>query len=317
MLSYLALRLNAARVRSLFVCVWTAFLCATLLVLATQYVYAPTDLWYAPEEEADSAAAEIDAERVLFREPHRVDAALARVAPSSGDRPLLYFVGFAGDGDQHVFGAEVTFAAKIVDARYATAPRSLMLVNDVDDRDSHPLATVSGLERALEGVAAKMNVERDALFLFLTSHGTSDPELAVTNGGLPLEQLTGETLARALDRSGIRWRVIVISACFSGAFIEPLANPHTIVLTAAHAERTSFGCSDDRDLTYFGEAFFRDALPQATSLLDAFDAAKRAIAAREEAEDIGASEPQAFVGDEIAKRWAAFERTAHEGSDLV
>ena len=80
---------------------------------------------------------------------------------------------------------------------------------------------------------------------------------------LPLRDLTGEALADALRASGIKWRVIVISACHSGAFIESLKDPYTMVITAAAPDRTSFGCSDDRDLTYFGEAFFRDSLPQA------------------------------------------------------
>ena len=306
---HFALQFRAARVRSLFVSVWTAFIAASLLIWLSQQVYAPTELWYAPEDEEGEVASDeyYESETMLFAEPERIDAALDNVAPSSGDRPLLYFVGFAGYGEQHVFGAEIAFAARIVDARYATTQRSLLLVNDVDDRASHPLATVSGLERVLKGIASKMQLERDALFLFLTSHGSDDPELSVSNGMLPLRPLTGDALANALDSSGIVWRVIVISACHSGAFIEPLRNDRTIVLTAAAAERTSFGCSDDRDLTYFGEAFFRDALPDATSLLDAFETARRAIAERETSEAVSPSEPQAFVGDEIGARWTEFE----------
>jgi len=40
----------------------------------------------------------------------------------------------------------------------------------------------------------------------------------------------------------------------------------------------------NRDLTYFGEAFYRDALPGATTLEDAFAHAKSAIAVREKKE---------------------------------
>ena len=96
-------------------------------------------------------------------------------------------------------------------------------------------------------------------------------------------------------------------ACYSGSFIQTLANNRTIVLTAAAKNRASFGCSDQRHLTYFGEAFFRDALPNATSLLDAFETAKRAIAQRERNEKISASEPQAFIGEAIAARGREFE----------
>jgi len=70
-------------------------------------------------------------------------------------------------------------------------------------------------------------------------------------------------------------------------------------------ESTSFGCSNDSDLTYFGEAFYRDALPGAKSLRDAFEAAKKAIAAREHREHETPSNPQAYFGAEIEAKLAA------------
>ena len=110
-----------------------------------------------------------------------------------------------------------------------------------------------------------MNREEDVLFLMLTSHGSDEPSLSVSNGDWPLEQLDGHALRASLDESGIRWRVIVISACHSGAFIQPLADDGTIVLTAAAKERTSFGCDDAADLTYFGQALMRAARAQRRS----------------------------------------------------
>jgi hypothetical protein len=99
--------------------------------------------------------------------------------------------------------------------------------------------------------------------------------------------------------------VIIISACYAGGFIDSLKNPRTIVITAAAADRTSFGCSNDSDLTYFGEAFFRDALPEARSLRDAFERAKSAIALRERREHVDASRPQAYFGAELESKLAA------------
>jgi hypothetical protein len=83
-----------------------------------------------------------------------------------------------------------------------------------------------------------------------------------------------------------------------------LRDPDTIVITAAAADRTSFGCSSDADLTYFGEAFYRDALPGARSLREAFDKAKTAIAAREVAEGETPSNPQAYFGAAIEAKLA-------------
>ena len=111
-----------------------------------------------------------------------------------------------------------------------------------------------------------MNIDRDVLFLSISSHGAEDASIVVSNSELPLEDLTDEDLADALRESGIKWRVIIISACYAGGFIESLSDPRTVVITASAADRTSFGCSNDRDLTYFGEAFYRDALPGSRSL---------------------------------------------------
>jgi hypothetical protein len=187
----------------------------------------------------------------------------------------------------------------VVASRYGSASRQLLLINDRRDLDARPLATVSGLNYVLRGLAQKMDVDRDILFLSLSSHGSSEAALSVSNGSLPLEQVTADNLSAALRDSGIKWRVIIISACYAGAFIEALKDTHTAIIAAADADRTSFGCSDDRDLTYFGEAFYRDALPGADSLRQAFGLASLAISKREQQEDVTPSRPQAFFGAEI------------------
>jgi hypothetical protein len=166
------------------------------------------------------------------------------------------------------------------------------------------------LKYALRRLGARMNRERDVLFLSISSHGAKDPAIVVSNAQLPLNDLTREGLAEALEESGIKWRVIIISACYAGGFIDSLKNPQTIVITAAAADRTSFGCSNDRDLTYFGEAFYRDALPEAHSIRDAFDKAKAAITARERREHVDPSRPQAYFGSELEAKLASMNAPA-------
>ena len=246
-------------------------------------------------------------EALLFEQPARIDAAVANIQAPRGGAPVGFFVGFAGVGEQRVFAEEIKFAQAVFARRYDTSSRTLLLLNDQRSLDEQPLATGSGLRRALKGVAAKMRLDRDVLFLTLSSHGAEGAVLSVTNGTIPLRDLNDHDLAQALAESGIKWRVIVISACYSGSFIESLRNPQTIVITAAAPDRTSFGCSDDRDLTYFGEAFFRDSLPQARSLRAAFNAAKKWVVQREKQEGQRPSNPQAFFGAQMEKKLAAME----------
>jgi hypothetical protein len=254
----------------------------------------------APGEEepaADLSAA--DAESLLFDQREAIDEAVDRMAENVGPRPAIFFVGFAGVSDERVFAQEIKLAAQVVGNRFDAADRELLLINDRRDVDTYPLATLSGLQYALSAVAQKMDPDRDILFLALSSHGSPDPELAVSNAGLPLAQLSADDLQSALRDSGIKRRIIVISACYAGGFIPALRNPDTIVIAAAAADKTSFGCSDDRDLTYFGEAFYRDALPSAVSLEDAFAHAKAAIAEREKKENEIPSDPQASFGNDL------------------
>jgi hypothetical protein len=254
----------------------------------------------AAEEQDDSQMPASVAESLLFDQKDLIDQAVGAMSPSTGGYPAMFFVGFAGVAEQRVFAEEIKLAARVIDSRFATSDRKLLLINDRRDLDTYPIATASGLSYALHSVAQKMDPDRDILFLALSSHGSADAELAVSNGSLPLEQLTDDDLETALRESGIKRRIIVISACYAGAFIKSLQNPDTIVITAAAADRTSFGCSDDRDMTYFGEAFYRDAMPGAKTLQDAFQSAKAAIAAREKRENEAPSEPQAFFGGDIS-----------------
>ncbi len=251
------------------------------------------------EEEAEADLAAADAESLLFDQREAIDEAVDRMADNLGPKPAIFFIGFAGVSSQRVFAQEIKLAARVVGERFNAADRELLLINDRTDLETYPLATLSGLQYALSAVAQKMDPDRDILFLALSSHGSPDPELAVSNGGLPLAQVSADDLQSALRDSGIKRRIIVISACYAGGFMPPLENSDTIVIAAAAADRTSFGCSDDRDLTYFGEAFYRDALPDASSLEDAFGRAKAAIAAREHQEHETPSNPQAFFGVDL------------------
>jgi hypothetical protein len=58
-----------------------------------------------------------------------------------------------------------------------------------------------------------------------------------------------------LGRTGVRNKVVIISACYSGVFIPRLADADTLVITAADANHPSFGCEDKAKWTYFGDAF--------------------------------------------------------------
>jgi hypothetical protein len=303
-----------------------AALVATIMVLLAPWFMAnmnlDTRLWELDETQdaadADDAAAQ-EAEPLLYDQPARIEAAVERVQSSQHGTPAVFFVGFAGDGDHPIFKREAVFAQSVFADHFGSADHSIELINDVEDRDSFPLATVSGLSDTLKLLTQRMNPEQDVLVVMLTSHGSREG-IEVSNGKLPLLQLGPVELRQALDEAAIKWRVVVVSACYSGVFIDQLKSDSTVVITASDSDHSSFGCDDDRDLTYFGEAFLKDALPTTASLEAAFKKAADLIQKREAAEHLEHSNPQIFMGNAMRQKLAVLESGAakkHQDTVIV
>ena len=246
--------------------------------------------------------AKIDAETVTRRQPLLLEVALSTLQGThAGESPQLFFVGFAGYGPEAVFKREVLAVRDLFDVRFGTKGRSLVLINHASTLDDIALASLTNLDRALQHIGAVMNKDNDVLFLFLTSHGQKN-RFALEMPGFALDSLTPGHLKGMLDRSGIKNRVVVVSACHSGSFVPALADPTTLVITAAHAERTSFGCEDRRQWTYFGDAFFNRSLRQERSFERAFERARRMIGRWEMRERLVRSLPQIAGGEALRPR---------------
>jgi len=151
-----------------------------------------------------------------------------------------------------------------------------------------------------------MSLEEDILFLLMTSHGSEDHDLSIAFSPLDMNDIGPGKIKKILDNAGIKWRVIVISACYSGGFIEPLFDGNTLIITAADKDRSSFGCEHDGDYTYFGEALFGKHLKLGYNFSTAFYAAKKDIEARETEESLEASMPQIRLGENIEKQLLLF-----------
>lgn len=165
-----------------------------------------------------------------------------------------YFLGVAGAGYQDVFKSEIERIKEQFDTRFGTFGRSIALINNPATRTETPIASRTSMELALRRIGQQMNRESDVLFLYMTSHGLSN-QFEMENAPLDLKDVDPKWLKETLDKSGIRWRVIVISACYSGSFVPALQDDNTLIITASAADRASFGCSNEADYTYFGRAF--------------------------------------------------------------
>ena len=270
------------------------------------------ELWVPAPSEPEQAQPSVVQEDLFHLQAGLLDYRLAQLQPERPGVEDLYFLGVAPYGLQDTFASELSVVKKLMDERFDTEGRSLALVNHPATLHEQPLATATNLRSAIERIAEGINTEEDVLFLFITTHGTEEHELVFELPPMQLRQLTPTALARVLNDSGIKWKIVVISACFSGGFIEPLKDDHTLIVTAADDSHQSFGCAYDSDFTWFSKAYFDQALRSTFSFTEAFGRARAAITEREKGRGLGSSNPQMAVGaamkgklESLARRFEA------------
>jgi hypothetical protein len=234
-------------------------------------------------------------------QPALLQAAIARLAPQRKGTTDIYAIAVAGWAQQDVFVKEVDGALAAMEQILPIRGRTLRLVNNAKTTQTTPLANQKNIAAAVRAIAKTMDKDEDVLLLFLTSHGGQNG-IALQLPGGSSTVLGPQELKAMLDGAGIKNRVVIVSACFSGVFVEPLANDDTIVLTAADAQHPSFGCAAGRDWTYFGDAMFKQGVRPGADLKQAFDHARILIRGWEMMDRLPPSNPQGHFGSALAAK---------------
>ncbi|MEM7706715.1 MAG: C13 family peptidase [Pseudomonadota bacterium] len=250
--------------------------------------------------------AELLAEKSLYVQEALLTEALEAVPSERPGEIDLYIVQVAGDGRQEVFRREVEFASAFYGGEWQAADRLVTLANSRISVERLPMATRSSLRRTLEAVAGKMDRDQDILLLYLTSHGSSDHELSLAQRGMRLPDLPAAELGEMLREVDIEHKVVIVAACYSGGFIPHLDDGKTLVMTSARADRNSFGCADQNEMTDFGRAFLAESLSESESLVEAFGLAREKVAEWEEEQDLTPSEPQLLRAEAVEAQLAAW-----------
>ncbi len=267
---------------------------------------APNEPWWRDQASPTSSEGmSAGSEAVLATQNFLLEHALSDLEDERPGLTDLYFVGFAPYGREDVFRKDVEAAQRVMDERWNTAGRSVLLINNPQTLLTTPFATITNLRETLNEIGAAIDADDDVVMVYLASHGSRDFRLSADLPPLSLVELTPPGLRQLLDDAGIKWRIIVVSACYSGGFIEPLQDDHTLIVTASRRDRTSFGCGSDSASTYFGEAFFQKGMATADSFAAAFDVAKVRVAERERGE--GVSRRPIRNGGSV-RRWRANSR---------
>lgn len=280
-----------------------------IIVSGMSYAVRPYDFWY-PEETKNNAGLPKQlklTQEVMESQQPLLAQRFKDIKPQRPELIDLYAISFAPYAEEDVFRRESELVSQVISERFDAKGRTLQLVNHTETVEQWPWATPLNLRRAIRRLATVMDRDEDILFIHLTSHGARNGELAASFWPMEVTALKPADLRAWLDEAGIKHRVISISACYSGSWISSLADENTLVMTAADAENTSYGCGRKSELTYFGRALYDEQLRKNTlSFEEAHGTARPIIKQREEeaGKSDGYSNPQINVGAGIRKHLA-------------
>lgn len=243
----------------------------------------------------------LEIEDALVDQHDRIVAAVAALPPHAAAAETTVLA-IGGQGYQAIFDREARRAAAVLSAR-GGGP-ALVLSNTPAQVESGLLASRRTVALAIAALGRRAR-PNDTLVVYLASHGGEDASIAMDAPYIEFAPLSAADLATALDGAGFKRRIIIISACFAGSWIDKLASPTTIVIAAAAKDRTSFGCDDSREFTFFGEAMLGELARPGQSLELAFDHARQHITAGEKAQRVTPSLPEARVGAAMQAAWTA------------
>lgn len=237
--------------------------------------------------------------------------ALSGLTPQRPGELDVYVIAASLWGDP-VFEREAEQSAEILRDHFAAQGRSIILSAGGQGDRRYPAASPDNLAAAIGQVGALADPNEDLVVVFITTHGQPDGGAVIREHNRMAGVLRPNNLRDMLASANIHNRIVIVSACFSGAFIAPLMDDNTIVLTAAAPDRSSFGCQPQREWTFFGDAYFNRSVRGGASLLAAFDQAKRLIEQWEREQNLSPpSNPQRYVGSHAADMLRRAERAAH------
>ena len=235
-------------------------------------------------------------EAVLAAQEFMMDRALDSLEDERPGVTDLYFVGFAPDARRPGFVADVDAAQRAMDERWNTQGRSVVLMNSPSTVAERPFASVTHLRKVLLEIGDIIDSDDDVVMVYLTGSSGADHALTAVNPPLELVALSPQGLKQLLDAAGIRWRIVVVSTCQAGAWIDALKDDETVVIASSSADVRGADCSGGSRPTAFGDAFFGNAMRRSDDLTQAFEAARRQLAEQH------APQPVMSIGPAIAER---------------
>ena len=204
----------------------------------------------------------------------------------------------AGDGSIPVFDNATSRMTELLEA-IGTPPAMIHRFSDAPDTLAKPRVQLASKARVLDGIAGLRPQPGQACLVFMTSHGAHGPGLYLAAHE---EFLTPDELDSALSAGcAASPTVAIVSACYSGVFAQPpMARPNRIVLTAAAADRPSFGCGAGAEYAFYDECLIRSLHSLPRDWQEVIADTGSCVAGLEARDKQPASMPQSAVGPAVA-----------------
>jgi hypothetical protein len=275
----------------------------------------PLDPWW---REYDPVQSERDAmspasEPVLAAQDFMMDRALDQLDDERPGVTDLYFVGFAPDARRPGFVADVESARRAMDERWQTKGRSVVLVNSPLTVAERPFATITHLREVLLQIGDLIDADDDVVMVYLAGGSGPDHTLTAVNPPLELVSLSPQGLKQLLDAAGIRWRIVVVSTCYAGAWVDALKDDETAVIASSAADVRGSDCAGSVAPSSFGQAFFTDGMRRSDDVTRAFEVARKSLLDRH------APQPVMAVGPALDEHLKALRNkgTGHVVADAM
>ena len=284
--------------------VWGAFLGPWMFWLS---LFQPADLWQADGEDSDPKHySQAMSEDTFTAESLMFNGMLDNFDSERSGEEDIYFLGLAGEAGNPLYLREAELALEALRDVYGVDGRAGILANNANNTARYPFATHNNFEAVLNHIGELMDTEDDLLFLFLSSRGTQSSSLVLSQPGLVLADIDPKGLKKALDDAQIKWRIIVISACYSGGFINELKDPKTLVITSSDQTDSGLGCNAKKGMTWFTQSFFDAYLRKALGISAAYHATLDELQ-KQQGLDKKLGLPQMALGEEMKKKLSGLE----------
>jgi hypothetical protein len=200
----------------------------------------------------------------------------------------------AGDDAQHVFtNAVETLRRQLMAFGVGAGDVAVLTADARDPRMVADRTNFDALSGRLTGPSGA------GCFVFITSHGQRNEGLFLKRARM---MLAPGHLDAVLDRGcGDRPTVVITSGCYSGIYADNrnMRRDHRIVLTAARADRTSFGCSNEYQFTFYDNCLL-DSLRRGAAWVAIAHRVRACVERREEQVNALPSFPQTFFGARVS-----------------